>query len=103
MAASPLELRQHKRQATALSARSGRMQWKAICSVCGIHFEGLSGLHNLACHAGMHAVHARVARLRRDELQGTRTHISPLPHALPLQSAHHVHAADGPALSVCSP
>ena len=42
-------------------------------------------------------------RVLADELQGTRTHISPLPHALPLQSAHHVHAADGPALSVCSP
>ena len=65
MAASPLELRQHKRQASALAG----MRWTAFCSVSGRWFEGLNGLQNLACQSGMHAVHARVARLRREELQ----------------------------------
>ena len=71
MSSKPLELRQHKRKAAALAERCPGLQWTAFCSVCGVHFETLSGLHNLAGHAGMHAVHARVNRLRRDELPQT--------------------------------
>lgn len=71
MAGSPLELRQHKREAAALEGRCPGVRWTSFCSVCGLHFEALGGLDGLACHTGMHVVHARINRLRREELQGT--------------------------------
>ena len=66
MASSPLELREHKKQAVSIARRSCGLVWTSFCSVCGMHFETLGGLHNLASHAGIHAQFARANRLRRD-------------------------------------
>jgi len=76
MASSPSEIRRRQRMAATLAGRQPEgmpHMWTAFCSVCGQHFEQLDGAHQLAAHAGVHVVHDRVNRLRREELPNTIT------------------------------
>ena len=92
MADTPLELRQRKRAAAAVDARCPDVQWSAFCSVCGRHFESLSGSQMLASHAGMHVVHARVSRLRREELPITLQRLRSASQAGSASSSHDLRA-----------